>query len=281
MQLEPLLALFNKRFKYERGIDDSPLRLVRGRVEGWVGELRLTSKLQPVRLADSPFIVQGQDAVLRAYVEGGTPSAALDVFGDAEGASVVNLDRLCRTVHMLNYLPQALDNSVLFVEVNPRHVLSIKQNHGAYFEEVLGNCGLTPKQVAITVPFDHLSASYQLALVQGLQNYRNRGYRVAVKLSQTHSEQIQQATALATRLFPDFVKLQRAFLLDRSGQRAPALQQELTRKLVSVVRAGGGLVIQGGIETEQDAEMATSLHAHLVEGEYFEQAAARRARNAA
>jgi EAL domain-containing protein (putative c-di-GMP-specific phosphodiesterase class I) len=281
MQLEPLVNLFNKRFKQERGLEHAPLHLVRGKVEARLGELRLASKLQPVRRADTMLIVQGQDALLRAYVEGGTPSAALDVFSEADGASVVNLDRLCRTVHMLNYLPLVLDNSVLYVEANPRHILSIKRDHGAYFEEVLGHCGLSPQQVAITVPFDHLSNSYQLALAQGLQNYRSRGYQIAVKLGQTHSEQIQQATVLAMRLFPDFVKLQRAFLLDRSGQPAPALQQELTRKLVSVVRAGGGLVIQDGIETEQDAQVAEALNVHLLEGEYFEQAAARRACRAA
>lgn len=280
MQLDPLVNLFNKRFKQERGLEYTPLHLVHGKVEARLGELRLTSKLQPVRQADTPLIVQGQDAMLRAYVESGTPSEAMDVFGAADGASVVNLDRLCRTVHMLNYLPLALDNSVLYVEANPRHILSIKRDHGAYFEEVLGNCGLSPKQVAITVPFDHLSNSYQLALGQGLQNYRSRGYQIAVKLGQTHSESIQQATVLAMRLFPDFVKLQREFLLDRSGQPAPALQQELTRKLTSVVRAGGGLVIQSGIETEQDAAMAEALNAHLLEGEYFEQAA-RRIRRAA
>lgn len=205
----------------------------------------------------------------------------MDVFGDAEGVSVVNMDRLCRTVHMLNYLPYAWNDGFLSVEVNPRHVLSIKQNHGAYFEEVLGRCGLTPKQVVISVPFEHLSNSYQLALVQGLNNYRSRGYQLAVRLSQTHPEQIKQSTVLVTRLSPDFVKLQRPFLTDRNGQAASALQLELTRKLVSIARLAGGLTIQNGIETEQDLETARSLKAYLLEGDYFGQPVKRRARDAA
>ncbi|BBL71371.1 EAL domain-containing protein [Methylogaea oryzae] len=281
MHLDLLVALFNKRFQLERGIHEAPLRVVRGKVEGRVGELRLTSTLKPIRLAESPLIVQGHEAVLHAYVEGGSPQAAMDVFGDAEGVSVVNMDRLCRTVHMLNYLPYAWNDGFLSVEVNPRHVLSIKQNHGAYFEEVLGRCGLTPKQVVISVPFEHLSNSYQLALVQGLNNYRSRGYQLAVRLSQTHPEQIKQSTVLVTRLSPDFVKLQRPFLTDRNGQAASALQLELTRKLVSIARLAGGLTIQNGIETEQDLETARSLKAYLLEGDYFGQPVKRRARDAA
>lgn len=281
MHLEPLVALFNERFRREHSAEQPPLRLVRGKVEGRLGELRLASVLKPIRLAESPLIVQGQEAVLRTYVEGSSPYAARDVFGEASGASVVNLDRLCRTVHMLNYLPHAARSGFLFVEVNPRHVLSIKRDHGAYFEEVLGRCGLTTKQVVISVPFEHLGNSYQLALTQGLNNYRSRGYQLAVKLSQTHAEQIKQSMLLITRLSPDFVKLQKSFLTDRGGQAVSALQQELTRKLVSITRVAGGLAIQGGIETEQDLAVAKSVNAHLLEGDYFGKAARHKTRDAA
>lgn len=84
-----------------------------------------------------------------------------------------------------------------------------------------------------------------------------------------------------TRLSPDFVNLQRSFLTDRNGQAAPALQQELTRKLVSVARVAGGLTIQHGIETGQDLETAKSIKAYLLEGDYFGQTARRRTRQVA
>lgn len=281
MQLEQLVTLFNKRFQQERNIAEYPLRLARGKVEGKVGELRLTSVLKPLRLADSPLIVQGWEAVLRAFVESGSPHAILDVFAGAEDSSVINLDRLCRTVHMLNYLPKAWDDGVLFLEVNPRHVLSVKKNHGAYFEEVLASCGLTPRQVAVSVPFSHLSNSYQLALAQGLNNYRSRGYRLAVKLDQTRVEQIQQAAVFVTRLLPDYVKLEPAFLHDAAGHALSEQQHAAACRLVAVARSAGGLAIQSGIETAGHLAEALSWNAHLLEGEYFEQTAAQRLRNAA
>jgi hypothetical protein len=42
---------------------------------------------------------------------------------------------------MLNYLPMSHLGKTLFVEVDPRHILSVKKDHGAYFEEIIIKCG--------------------------------------------------------------------------------------------------------------------------------------------
>jgi hypothetical protein len=52
---------------------------------------------------------------------------------------------------MLNYLVLAHLQGVLFLEVDPRHILGIKQDHGAYFEDVIRQCGLETKNVAIVL----------------------------------------------------------------------------------------------------------------------------------
>lgn len=285
MKLESLVADFNSHLQKERGSDDAPLEFTRGQVEARLGAVRLASLLKPVRLAKCPLIAQGYDAVLRAYVQAIPPREALDVFAETEGTSVVNLDRLCRTVHLLNFLPLSEDGAFLHLEVNPRHVLNVKDNHGAYFEDVLTRCGLETKQVVIGVAFDHLGTSYQLALAQGLQNYRKRGYRVAIRLTVPHPEKIRQSIGLVTRLLPDYLKLDSAFLSDSLGGPASSLQQTRIRQLVSLTHCGGGQVIQDGVDHTASVQVAGDAGVDLVMGELFERPTAaaerRAARNAA
>lgn len=283
MQLESLVGLFNKRFKQERGLQEAQLRLVRGKVEGRVDDLCLASVLKPISLTENPRAIQGQNAAMHSYIEGYSPFTLVDVYGDGDedDAFQINLDRLCRTLHVLNYLPLAGDGGFLHLEVDARHVLRVKDEHGAYFEEVLGHCGLTPQQVAISVPFDQVDASYQLSLVKGLNNYRRRGYRLGVKLTRTHAEYLQQATILAKRLAPDFVKLDSLFLRTSGGRSASLTQQEQTRKLVAAASAEGSLVIQEGVESEADLAVAAFVQAQLFEWNYVHQAAAYRLQAAA
>jgi len=99
--------------------------------------------------------------------------------GDAE--SIINFDRLSRTVHMLNYLTIVHLEGVLFLDVDPRHILGVKQDHGAYFEEVIRQCGLETKNVAIVLTLNSQYAPYYQDLAKGLENYRRRGYQIALK----------------------------------------------------------------------------------------------------
>lgn len=281
MQRESLLSLFNKRFKQELDLPKAPLRWVNGKVEARLDDLCLASVLKPLALTENPRAIQGQNAALRAYLDGFSPFTLVDVYGEADDALQITLDRLCRTLHLLNYLPQAAAGGFLHLEVDASHVWRVKDEHGAYFEEVLSQCGLTPHQVAISVPFDQADASYQLSLVKGLNNYRRRGYRLGVKLTRAHGQYLQQATTLVKRLAPDFVKLDPLFLKSADGRAAPLAQLEQTRKLVSVAQSKGGQVIQEGVENEADLAVAAFVQAQLFEWNYVHQAAAQRLQAAA
>jgi hypothetical protein len=41
--------------------------------------------------------------------------------------SIINFDRLCRIVHMLNYLTLSYLQGVLFLEVDPRHIWALNR----------------------------------------------------------------------------------------------------------------------------------------------------------
>src|SRR5690606_19665452 len=95
----------------------------------------------------------------------------------AEDPLLVRLDRLCRTVHALNYFDRAPEENLLHLTVQARLLESVKDGHGRAFERVLDLIGVETSRVVIDIPpavnrdprlFRHVTA-----------NYRSRGYRIS------------------------------------------------------------------------------------------------------
>lgn len=81
-----------------------------GHTQGELLGIRLNSVFQPIfNLKDGEVI--GHEALLRTrFLSRGTlsPATAFDVADDCN--ELVNFDRACRTVHMLNYIESAAEN---------------------------------------------------------------------------------------------------------------------------------------------------------------------------
>lgn len=113
---------------------------------------------------------------------------------------------------MLNYLTFLHLQGLLFLEVDPRHILGIKRDHGAYFEEVITQCGLETNNIVITVAMHYQYAQYYQALINGLENYRRRGYQIALKFETINPE--SKAFNLVESLSPNYVSLSARNLID-------------------------------------------------------------------
>jgi EAL domain-containing protein (putative c-di-GMP-specific phosphodiesterase class I) len=141
---------------------------------------RLTSAFQPiVRVSDEG--IAGHQALLRVFDAGEKPASPWSVFAQAsQDAMLVQLDRLCRTVHALNYFPRQPESRTLFLNVEPRLLRIVSDDHGAYFELILSVLGIPPKRVAIVLP----SASLEdpVTFVRAAISYRIRGYRVVAQM---------------------------------------------------------------------------------------------------
>jgi hypothetical protein len=144
--------------------------------------------------------------------------------------SVINFDRLARTVHMLNYLPLAQSNKVLFLEVDPRHILGIKKDHGAYFETVIEQCGLTTQNTVIVLAITNNYVKYNDALIRGLSNYRQRGYQIALRFDHLISD--KHAAELIFKLTPDFVSLSARQIETANGSNA-LTKLHLLKRIIS------------------------------------------------
>ena len=118
-----------------RGPDSFALRGGRGVFRTVASDERV-SAARRYRVQRAPR--RRHQAYLRAIDVNQAALPAPEVFSSAcEAPAIVYLDRLCRTVHMLNYLRQTDDDGCLFLHVHARHILAVPHDHGEYFEGLL------------------------------------------------------------------------------------------------------------------------------------------------
>lgn len=99
---------------------------------------------------------------------------------------IVHLDRLVRTLHSLNYLQQFDGQDYLLsLQVQPRHIVSVNDDHGKAFEIILSDCGLKPDRVLLhTRLLDYSTLKH---FNKALGNYKNRGYKIGIRLNEVRS----------------------------------------------------------------------------------------------
>lgn len=256
-------------FKQESALDESPLLLRDGQVEGRFGDLYLSTVFKRIRSAAQPGVVNGYQAGLRLYAERESPHFALDDFANAQHTSaLINLDRLCRTIHLLNFLGLPDNDARLFLPVNPNYVIAVKKNHGAYFEDVLARCERSPEQVVVSVSLGLWDGRAAAAVARGLENYRARGYRIALQ-SERKPHPENSELALLREINPDY------FITPHGFGAAPdrfdtteALSR--LRSTISVARGLGAEVVVEGVASARQADLSLAAGANWVQGEYYE-----------
>jgi len=274
MPLQQLVEYFNDRLEQEHNSGFRPFSLDNGKVYGSFGPIRISSELSPIRRTLCSTQVVGHSARLSVTAQQAPviqeceldnllqlPSAPI-----ANTESIINFDRLSRAVHMLNYLPQSHLDELLFLDVDPRHILGVKEDHGAYFEEIIVKCGLQTGNIAIAMTVNSIYARFFQSLLKGLDNYQRRGYRIALKFDYHTLE--KSALDLISRAAPDFVGLS-AHNLERI--RDNKLLEKL-QQLNSLISSINGQSIMLNIEDKQTATVARKTDFDLVHGDYFEHA---------
>lgn len=272
MPLQNLVDYFNNRFGQEHRSSFRPFMLEEGKISALFGPIKIGSVFSPIRLALKSAEIIGHAAKLKVSTH-----EVQHLYSDeienlltnqphqaSDFESIINFDRLSRTVHMLNYLPLAHLQGSLFLEVDPRHILGVKQDHGAYFEEVIRQCGLETKNVVIIMAVSSQYARHYHELVTGLDNYRRRGYQIALKFDYVAQE--TQSFDLITKLSPNYVSLSARHL---EQVRDNALLEKL-RALRTLVASAGGQTILQQIDQKKSESLARNTGFDLVQGSYYE-----------
>ncbi|MCF7966041.1 MAG: hypothetical protein K9L79_10950 [Methylobacter tundripaludum] len=276
MPLQNLVDYFNDRFGQEHRSSFRPFLLEDGAISALFGQIKIGSVFSPIRQALKPAEIIGHASKLKVsthevqYLYSDEIENLLSNHPhQADGfESIINFDRLSRTVHMLNYLPITHLQGVLFLEVDPRHILGVKKDHGAYFEEVIGQCGLETKNVVIIMSVNSHYARHYQELITGLDNYRRRGYQIALKFEYVAQE--SQSFDLITKLSPNYVSLSARHL---EQVRDNALFEKLHDLKALVVSTGGQTILQQ-IDQKKSESLARTAAFDLVQGSYYERLSA-------
>lgn len=257
MPLSGLIALFNRQ--YHQSLHEESLSVADGRIVGQFAGLSLGSVYQPIVSAATGRVV-GHEALLRAVAADGTAVAPPEVFRLPEaGREIVRLDRLCRTLHTLNFLGQDAPES-LYLNVNAGHLMAIEHGHGLVFEQTLRKCGLEPERIVLEVLESAVADSAHLR--QALEAYRARGYRIAL-------DDFGSAHSNFDRLWlltPDIIKLDRTLLSEATVNRRA---RTILPRLVDILHELGATVVAEGIETQAQAHLAADAGVDLMQGYFF------------
>lgn len=272
MALIDLVEYFNDRFAHEHKANYRPLILENNLVSGIFGQLKISSSFSPLRQIANVKNVSGHSVKIKVsanespylhnYELDNLALNSNDTYIHFE--SVINFDRLARTVHMLNYLPLAQSENVLFLEVDPRHILGIKKDHGAYFEKVIEQCGLTTKNTVIVLGMSSNYVQYNEALIRGLSNYRQRGYQIALRFDSLISN--KHAIDLIYKLTPDYVNFS-VRQIEKENRNAALDKLHVLKRVISSTQ-GRGILRQ--IDRKKSELLAQQSGFDFVEGSYYE-----------
>lgn len=211
---------------------------------------RVTSGFQPITRARNAERV-GDHALLRVESSAGESIAPWGLFAQAgDDAALVKLDRLCRTVHVLNYFARARGDGLLFLNVERRLLTGVAADHGAWFEAVLALIGVPTSQVVIVMPAE--AVENPVVFVRAAISYRIRGYRVMVPVRSLTEADLSHVF-LAD---PHYVALDSAL----------ALGTPSTHRFLEALARRGIHLLARGIESPERAEAARRAGVELLQG---------------
>lgn len=224
--------------------DYSLKRADSGWISGYFYQCELTSVFQPIFSIDQGKTM-GHAAYIRSKSNHDVALWPWQVFSLAsKDDQLIDLDRLCRAIHALNYYFNNISKSDnLFVEVHPRLLESVKDDHGRAFENFLDLIGIKTSRVVIEIPAI-VNRNWKL-LQHVITNYRSRGYQIAANYSGTRSDWMTELGSL----YPDIVRIEAGDLV----------RHEAIIPLVDTVHSFGASLLVRDIETS--AQLATAIRA--------------------
>lgn len=220
--------------------------------------LQLNSAFQPIYDTSAGELF-GHEALLRPSLGGALTSTPEFAFTYAEQAGkLVQFDRVSRAIHVLNFKQLYDTNGLLFLNVHPKLLVNVNA-HGKVFERILHANSVPTENVVIEVAEGLVEQERQL--VDALQNYRERGYKIAVDNFGSQHSKLERLW----KFTPDFVKVDQS-LIQQSEYHQPI--QAVLPGLVKMIHDIGAKAIVTGIETQVQLNIAIDAKATLLQG-YF------------
>ncbi|MEN3364567.1 MAG: hypothetical protein V7606_1841 [Burkholderiales bacterium] len=182
-----------------------------GRAQGRYFNATLTSAFQPIRRIDAGTIA-GFEGYVRSYSasdEGLSLWKLLDQAANDDES--VELDRLCRMLHAINFFRQEVAGDAdLYLSVHARLLAAVESNHGIAFRRMLKVLGLPQERVVLQLPAVVERQGWLLNYVA--DNYRRNGFRFAVNAADA-----VEALGLLDRVRPDAIKVDARYIAQETA----------------------------------------------------------------
>jgi EAL domain-containing protein (putative c-di-GMP-specific phosphodiesterase class I) len=220
--------------------------------------VQLNTAFQPIYDSEAGDLY-GHEALLRPTLGNELASAPEFAFTYAEQAGkLVEFDRVSRTLHVLNFRQIYAENGLLFLNVHPKLLISVNE-HGKVFERILHANSVPTDRIVIEI--QEALIEHDLQLTDAINNYRDRGYRIAIDRfgsNQSHIDRLWKLT-------PDFVKLD--LNLIQQAETDKRVRSALPG-LIKIIKDLGAKPIVTGIETQAQLDIALESGSSLFQG-YF------------
>jgi EAL domain-containing protein (putative c-di-GMP-specific phosphodiesterase class I) len=218
------------------------------RVVGKLHGSYIASSFQPWRRPQDGAVL-AYEAYARSHSKSGEDVSPWQLFAEAEvDHQLVTLDRLCRTVHAINYFAIDDRGPPLVLNVDARLLSAIPERHGEFFGKVLDLLGVAAERIVIDIRTSQLFDLSRLRRV--IASYRQFGFLVAV-----NAEGVIHARSLANLLTPDVLMLE-----------ADVFTPTALATLTATLAQSGVLVAVKHIETTDQLATARAAGVHWVKG---------------
>ena len=202
----------------------------------------------------------GYEALVRASDDNGEPCSPLRLFTlPQSGKEHLQLDRLCRSIHIPNFSRQATTDEWLFLNLNSQGLESERPEMGL-MTQLLSDSGIPPQRLVIEILENEIDdREYLKGLIK---HFREMGCLIAIDdfgAGHSNFERIWE-------LSPDIVKLDRSLIVRAANS---SKVKRILLGMVSLIHETGCLVVIEGVETKKEALIAIDVGADMVQGFYF------------
>jgi len=223
------------------------------------GEIKLSSRFQPIYSLAHQRIV-GFEGLVRANLASEEMLSPLSLFSMVRNEQeTVFQDRLCRTLHIKNFMAQSDDASWLFLNINPLVTVCGKQ-YGAFFSDLLQRYNMPPERIVVEILEGQIDDEQVLA--EAIRYYKDIGCLIAIDDFGAGHSNFERIWSIK----PEIVKLDRSIIVQAADNKAV---RRVVPSLVSLIHEAGSLVLIEGIETEEQALIAMHSDVDFVQGYYF------------
>lgn len=246
MALAQLVAHYNHWFRHTgQPSARAPFALEEDTVVASFYGMRLESAFETLR--DPSGRVLGHQAELKSFSPRGRRVSARAPYAVAlDEDSIVYLDRLIRTLHVLNAIARGL-TGLLMLEIHPWHIARVADDHGAVFEAILRNCGLTPHDVVLEIA--EAGAQDDRHLARAIACFQARGFGIALQQRSVDQQELTRLLALR----PDVITLGRSHV--QAAEASADAGRELASR-IQQIQARNLRVFLHGVTTDHQVQIA-------------------------